>query len=141
MATPEDCPHYNPVITTHGPYYRQVHPDNFQEGRALAPSFILHDTGCGCHLGLSLNDAVRTSAERCHQEYIQNSGRPSAAVFEISETDLTKTGATLIVDSPNDISFAHVDALYKKPMTNKQRNDARKALANAANTRGPVYVP
>ena len=141
MGAPTDCPHDNQPITTHGPYFRQVHPDNFQDGLALPRSFILQDTGCGCHFGLSLNDGVRTTAERCHCEYIQNSGRPSAAVFEVSKEELAKNGAFVIVDSPNEISFAHVDALYNQPMTRKQRDDARKALMAFANKRGPAYVP
>ena len=43
---PEECPHGNATITGGGPYYRQVHPNNFQDGRVLSPAFVLHDTGC-----------------------------------------------------------------------------------------------
>lgn len=139
MGTPTVCPHDNQAITTDGPYYRQVHPNNFQNGLALPGSFILGDTGC--HFSLSLNDGVRTTAERCHQEYVQNSGRKSATVLQVSKQDLTDSGAFLIVDSPNEIIFAHVDALYKQPMSNRQKKDVDKELMTAANKRGPAYVP
>ena len=43
---PEGCPHGNATITSGGPYCRQVHPNNFQDGRVLSPAFVLHDTGC-----------------------------------------------------------------------------------------------
>lgn len=139
MGTPEDCPHDNQAITTDGPYYRQVHPNYFQNGQALPGSFILNNTGC--HFGLSLNDGVRTTAARSHQEYIQNSGKLSAAVVQVSEQEITDTGAFVIVDSPNGISHAHVDALYTKPMSRKLRGNADKALTTAANKRVPAYVP
>ena len=100
MATPADCPHDNPAITGDGPYYRQVHPNNFQNGRNL-----------------------------------------SAAVLQVSRQELIDTGASLIVDSPDGITFAHVDALYEKPMSNRLRSNAGKALLTAANRRGPAYVP
>ena len=67
MATPADCPHHNQAVTTPGPYYRQAHPKFFQNGRALSSAFILQDTSC--HLTLSLNDAARTTPERCQQVY------------------------------------------------------------------------
>ena len=56
MGASADCPHDNPVITTHGPYYRQVHPNHFQDGIALTGSFILGNTSC--HFDLSLNDGA-----------------------------------------------------------------------------------
>ena len=37
---PEECPHGNATITGGGPYYRQVHPNNFQDGRVLSPAFV-----------------------------------------------------------------------------------------------------
>ena len=69
---PEGCPHGNATITGGGPYYRQVHPNNFQDGRVLSPALVLHDTGC--HLTLSLNDGARTTAERCHREFTAKGG-------------------------------------------------------------------
>ena len=139
MGTPTDCPHDNPVITTDGPYYRQVHPNKFQDGQALPGSFILNDTGC--HYGLSLNDGARTTAANCHQEYTANSGNASAAVLEVSVDDLSATGMLKIVDSPDGITFAHVDALYEKPMSSNLRRGASKDLMMAANRRGPAYIP
>ena len=139
MGTPTDCPHDNQAITTDGPYYRQVHPNNFQNGQALPGSFILKNTGC--HFGLSLNDGARTTADRCHREYTQNSTNQSGAVFEVSGQELADTGAFVIVDSPDGITFAHVDALYKQPMSHKLRGDAQKALITAANRRRAAYVP
>ena len=70
MATPAQCSHDNRTITTGGPYYRQVHPNNFQDGRALSPAFVLQDTGC--HFTLSFNDGARTTAERCHHSVDQD---------------------------------------------------------------------
>ena len=107
---PEECPHGNATITTGGPYYRQVHLNNFQDGRVLSPAFVLHDTGC--HLTLSLNDRARTTAERCHREFTANSGRLSAAVVSISTDELASSGAERMVDSPNEHTHAHVDAMY-----------------------------
>ena len=139
MATPADGPHDNPTVTGDGPYYRQVHPNHFQNGLALPGSFILHDTGC--HFGLSLHDGARTTAERCHREYTQNGGNRSGAVVQVSRQELTDTGVSVVVDSPDGITFAHVDALYEKPMSNPLRSNAGKALLTAANRRGPAYVP
>ena len=139
MATPADCPHDNPAITGDGPYYRQVHPNHFQNGQALPGSFILNDTGS--HFGLSLHDGARTTAERCHREYTQNGGNLSAAVVQVSRQELIETGASVIVDSPDGITFAHVDALYEKPMSRRLRSNADKALMTAANRRGPAYIP
>ena len=139
MGTPADCPHDNQAITTDGPYYRQVHPNNFQNGQALPWAFILNSTGC--HFALSLHDGVRTTAARSHQEYTQNSGKLSAAVLQVSEQELRDTGAFVIVDSPDGVTYAHVDALYKQPMSRKLRDDAGKALMTAANKRVPAYVP
>ena len=139
MGSSTVCPHDNQAITTDGPYYRQVHPNHFQNGQALPGSFILNDTGC--HFGLSLHDGARTTAECCHQEYTKNSEKPSAAVLEVTEEELKGTGAFVIVDSPDGITFAHVDALYKHSLSNKLRKDAGKALMTAANRRGAVYIP
>ena len=36
MAASAQCPHNHPTITSGGPYYRQAHPNNFQDGRALS---------------------------------------------------------------------------------------------------------
>ena len=91
MATPANCPHDNPTITGDGLYYRQVHPNHFQNGQALPGSFILNDTGC--HFGLSLHDGTRTTAERCHREYTQNGRNLSAAVLQVSRQELIDTGA------------------------------------------------
>lgn len=139
MGTPTVCPHDNEVITTGGPYYRQVHPNHFQNGQALPGSFILKNTGC--HFALSLNDGARTTAKRCHQEFTQNSGNSSAAVLEVSVQELTDSGAFVVVDSPDGITHAHVDALYQQPMSSRLRGNAGKALLTAANNRGPAYIP
>ena len=72
MADPVQCPHNHQTVTNAGPYYRQVHPNNFQDGRAISPAFVLQDTGC--HFTLSLSDGSRTTAERCYREYTQQSG-------------------------------------------------------------------
>ena len=87
MAIPPECPHGNYRIKTGGPYYRQVHPRNFQDGRVLPPAFILQETSC--HLTLSLNDGARTTAQRCHLEYTQQGQRLSIAVARI---DRPRTG-------------------------------------------------
>ena len=113
--------------------------ESLSERESFAGSFILNDTGC--HFGLSLHDGSRTTADRCHQEYTQNSEKPSAAVLEVTEEELKNTGAFVIVDSPDGITFAHVDALYKHSLSNKLRKDAGRALMTAANRRGPVYIP
>lgn len=139
MGTPTDCPHDRPVITTDGPYFRQVHPNKFQDGQALPGCFILNDTGC--HYGLSLNDGARTTAARCHREYTHNSENTSAAVLEVSAHELAATGVLKIVDSPDEVTYAHVDALYEKPMSSRQRRAAGKELMAAANRRGPAYIP
>ena len=138
MGTPAVCPHDNPSLATNGPYYRQVHPNNFQNGQALPGSFILSDTGC--HYGLSLHDGARTTAKRCHDEYTK-SGRQSAAVLEVSEQELIGSGTLVIVDSPDGITFAHVDAMYTRDLSNKQKSDVQKALLTAANKRGPAHLP
>ena len=85
---PEECPHGNATLTGGGPYYRQVHPNNFQDGRVLSPAFVLQNTGC--HLTLSLNDGARTTAERCHREFTAKGGRLSAAVVSISTDELAE---------------------------------------------------
>ena len=139
MGKAADCPHDRPVITTDGPYYRQVHPNDFQNGVALPVAFRVKDTGC--HYGLSLHDGVRTTAQRCHREYTVNGGNKSAAVFEVSLQELVGTGASKVVDSPDGISFAHVDALYENPMNHDVRQGVRSELTLAANRRGAVYVP
>ena len=43
MAAAEQCPHDHQTIANGGPYYRQVHPNNFQDGRALSPAFVLQE--------------------------------------------------------------------------------------------------
>ena len=139
MGTPAVCPHNNPPITTNGPYYRQVHPNNFQNGRALPGSFILNNTGC--HYGLSLHDGARTTADLCHQEYTQDGNRRSATVLEISDQELTHSGVFVVVDSPDAITYVHVDALYKHALSNRQRKNADRELLVAANKRGLVYFP
>lgn len=113
MATPPECPHGNDRIETGGPYYRQVHPRNFQDGRVLPPAFILQDTSC--HFTLSLNDGARTTPERCYLEYTGQGQRLSAAVVELTVQELEDSGARRIVDSPNEETDAHVDALTKRP--------------------------
>ena len=138
MGTPAVCPHDNQAITTHGPYYRQVHPNNFQNGVALPGSFVLQNTGC--HFGLSLHDGARTTADRCHGEYAK-SGRESVAVLEVSEQELSDSGKFAVVDSPDGKTFAHVDALYRQPLSNRQKSNVQKELLIAANKRGPTYVP
>ena len=104
---PEGCPHGNATITGGGPYYRQVHPNNFQDGRVLSPAFVLHDTGC--HLTLSLNNGARTTAERSHREFTEKGGRLSAAVVSISTDELAESGAERVVDSPNEQTHASKD--------------------------------
>ena len=87
---PKECPHGNTTITGGGPYYRQVHPNNFQDGRVLSPASVLQDTGC--HLTLSLNARARTTAERSHREFTEKGGRLSAAVVSISTDELAEIG-------------------------------------------------
>ena len=139
MAAPERCPHDRPTINNGGPYYRQVHPNNFQDGRALSPAFVLQDTGC--HFTLSLNDGSRTTAERCHREYTQQGGRQSAAVLEVTADELAASGSHRVVDSANEQTHAHVDAMYEKPMSRRQQRNAAQSLATAANWRGPAHLP
>ena len=139
MAASAQCPHDHQTITTGGPYYRQVHPNNFQDGRALSPAFVLQDTGC--HFTLSLNDGSRTTAERCHREYIQHGERQSAAVLEVTAEELAASGAHRVVDSANEQTHAHVDAMYEKPMSRRQQRNSAQALASAANRRDPAYLP
>ena len=139
MAIPPECPHGNDRIETDGPYYRQVHPRNFQDGRVLPPAFILQDTSC--HFTLSLNDGTRTTAERCHLECTRQGQRLSAAVVELTAQELEESGAGLIVDSPNEETDAHVDALYDRPMSRRQRRDTAQALSAAASRREPAYLP
>ncbi len=136
---PSVCPHDNPTITTDGPYYRQVHPNNFQDGRVLSPAFALQDIGC--HLCLSLNDGARTTARRCYLECTQNGERPSAAVLEITSQELKESGAARVVDSPNEQTLAHVDAMYEKPLSRWQRRNVSQSLAASANKRNPAYQP
>lgn len=139
MATPENCPHHNADVTGGGPYYRQVHPRNFQDGRALSPAFTLQDTDC--HLSLSFNDGARTTAERCYQEYTSQAQRLSVAVMELIAQEVEESGARRIVESPDDQTYAHVDAVYEKPMSRRQRRDAAQSLTVSANRRGPAYLP
>ena len=139
MAVSPECPHGNDRIETDGPYYRQVHPRNFQDGRVLPPAFILQDTSC--HFTLSLNDGARTTAERCHLEYTGQGQRLSAAVVELTVQELEDSGAEHIVDSPNQETEAHADAMYEKPMSRRQRRNAAQSLSAAANRRGPTYLP
>ena len=134
----EECPHRNPTIRDGGPYYRQVHPNNFQEGRALSPAFLLRDTGC--HLALSLNDGARTTAERCYAEYTRDGERSSAAVLEIIAQELQQSGTNRIVDSPNAQTYAHADATYEKPMSRCQQRNVAQSLSAAANRRGPAVT-
>ena len=93
-----------------------------------------------CHYTLSLNDGARTTPERCHEEYTGRSQRMSAAVMELSTQDLEKSGVASIIDSPNDQTHAHVDALYERPMSRGQRRGVAQSLASAANRRAPVYL-
>ena len=136
---PEECPHGNATITGGGPYYRQVHPNNFQDGRVLSPAFVLQDTGC--HLTLSLNDGARTTAERCHREFTEKGGRLSAAVVSISTDELAESGAERVVDSPNEQTHAHVDAMYDQPLSRRQRRNVAQSLVIAANRKVPAYIP
>ena len=139
MATPAQCPHDNPPVTGDGPYYRQVHPRNSQDGRVISPAFTLQETEC--HLTLSLNDGARTTPERCHREYTGHAQRLSAAVMALTAQELEESGAEYIVDSPNDQTHAHVDAVYPWPMNRRQRRQAAQTLTRAANRKGPVYLP
>ena len=134
---PTVCPHDNLRVVAGGPYYRQVHPNNFQEGRALSSAFTLQDTGC--HLTMSLNDGARTTAERCYLEYTQNGERLSAAALTITEQELVESGAAGIVDSPGEETHAHVDAIYEKPLSRRQQRNVGQFLATATNRRGPAY--
>ena len=139
MGTPSLCPHDNPTITAGGPYYRQVHPNNFQDGRVLSPAFVLQDTGC--HMTLSLNDGTRTTARRCYLEYTYGGERSSVAVLEITSRELEESGAVRVVDSPNDQTHAHVDALYQKPLSRRQQRNVAQFLTLSANQRSPAYRP
>ena len=139
MAAPERCSHDHQTINNVGPYYRQVHPNNFQDGRALSPAFVLQDTGC--HFTLSLNDGSRTTAERCHREYTQQGGRQSAAVLEVTAAELAASGSHRVVDSANEQTHGHVDAMYEQPMSRRQQRNAAQSLVAAANRRGPAYLP
>ena len=136
---PEECPHGNATITGGGPYYRQVHPNNFQDGRVLSPAFVLHDTGC--HLTLSLNDGARTTAECCHREFTEKGRQLSAAVVSISTDELAESGAERVVDSPNEQTHAHVDAMYDQPLSRRQRRNVAQSLVIAANKKVPAYFP
>ena len=124
---PEECPHGNTTITGGGPYYRQVHPNNFQDGRVLSPAFVLQNTGC--HLTLS------------HREFTAKGGRLSAAVVSISTDELAESGAERVVDSPNEQTHAHVDAMYDQPLSRRQRRNVAQSLVMAANRRVPAYIP
>ncbi len=121
------------------PYYRQVHPNNFQDGRAISPAFVLQDTGC--HFTLSLNDGRRTTAERCYRDYAQHDDRLSAAALEVTAGELAASSTDRVVDSPNEQTHAHMDAMYEKPITRRQQRNAAQAQGSAANRRGPAYVP
>ena len=136
---PEECPHGNATITDGGPYYRQVHPNNFQDGRVLSPTLVLQNTGC--HLTLSLNARARTTAERSHREFTEKGGRLSAAVVSISTDELAESGAERVEDSPNEQTHAHVDALYDQPLSRRQRRNVAQSLVIAANRKVPAYIP
>lgn len=136
---PAVCPHDNPTIATGGPYYRQVHPNNFQDGRALSPAFVLRDTDC--HLCLSLNDGARTTPQRCFLEYTQSGERLSAAVLEITSQELAESGTARVVDSPDEQTYAHVDAIYEKPLSRRQQRNVGQFLAASANKRDAAYQP
>ena len=136
---PEECPHGNATITGGGPYYRQVHPNNFQEGRVLSPASVLQNTGC--HLTLSLNDGARTIAERCHREFTARGGRLSAAVVSVSTDELAESGAERVAGSPNEQTHAHVDALYDQSLSRRQRRNVAQSLVIAANRKVPAYIP
>ena len=47
----------------------------------------------------------------------------------------------MIVDSPDGFTFAHVDALYKQPMTGREQKAVGKTLMTVANKRGAAYIP
>ena len=99
----------------------------------------MQDTGC--HLALSLNDGSRTTAERCHREYTQQGGRQSAEVMEVSVDELAASRSHRVVDSANEQTHAHVDAMYEKPMSRHQQRNAAQASAAEANQRTPAYLP
>ena len=139
MGTPSLCPHDNPTITAGGPYYRQVHPNNFQDGRVLSPAFVLQDMGC--HMTLSLNDGARTTARRCYLEYTGGGERSSVAVLEITSRELEESGAVRVVDSPNEQTHAHVDAIYQRPLSRRQQRNVAQFLTVSANKRSPAYRP
>ncbi len=139
MGTPSLCPHNNPAITTGGPYYRQVHPNNFQDGRVLSSAFGLQDTGC--HLCISLNDGARTTARRCYLEYTQSGELSSVAVVEISLHEIEASGSDRVVDEPNEQTHAHVDAIYESSLSRRQQRRVAQFLATAANKKGPAYLP
>ena len=124
---PEECPHGNATITGGDHYYRQVHPNNPPDGRVLSPAFVLQNTGC--HLTLS------------HREFTAKSGRLSADVVSISTDELAESGAERVVDSPNEQTHAHVDAMYDQPLSRRQRRNVAQSLVMAANRRVPAYIP
>ena len=61
--------------------------------------------------------------------------RLSAAVVEPTVQELEDLGAGHIVDSTNEETDAHVDVLYDRPMSRRQRRDAAQSLSAAANQR------
>ena len=138
MDISQECDHRRNRIETTGPLYRQVHPNNFQDGRALPPAFILQETSC--HLTLSLNDGARTSPGKCYNEYTAT-GRKSAAVLQPTNQDLYESGQELISDSPNDQTTAHVDAAFPVSMSRRERRETAQSLAKATNRNGTAYVP
>jgi hypothetical protein len=46
-----------------------------------------------------------------------------------------------VVDSPNQITYAHADGMFKHDLSRKARSNIEKALITAANERGPAFVP
>ena len=138
MDISQECDHRRNRIETIGPRYRQVHPNNFQDGRALPPAFILQETSC--HLTLSLNDGARTSPDKCYEEYTAT-GRKSAAVLQLTNQDLHESGHELTSDSPKDQTTAHVDAAFPVSLSRRRKREIAQSLAKATNRNGTAYMP
>ncbi|MYC34117.1 MAG: hypothetical protein F4X64_13200 [Chloroflexi bacterium] len=59
----------------------------------------------------------------------------------MTDDELAASGSQRVVDSANEQTHAHVDAMYEKPMSRRQQRNAAQSLAAAANRTGPAYLP
>ena len=92
---------------------------------SLEDIIVLQDTGC--RFTLSLNDGRRTTAERCYRDYTQHDDRLSAAAPEVTADELAASSTDRVVDSPNEQTHAHMDAMYEKPIARRQQRNAAQA--------------